>query len=47
MNRQIEHNLTYPTTYDRSMTDKPFLTIVEVAGRPYTMAEICQKFNYT
>lgn len=45
MNRQIEHNLTYPTTYDRGMTDK--LTIVEVAGRPYTMAEICQKFNYT
>ena len=31
MDRQIKHNLTGQPGYDRGMTDKPFLTIGEVA----------------
>ena len=31
MDRQIKHNLTGLPGYDRGMTDKPFLTIGEVA----------------
>ena len=31
MDRHIEHNLTGQSGYDRDMTDKPFLTIGEVA----------------
>lgn len=31
MDRQIKHNLTGQHGYDRGMTDKPFLTIGEVA----------------
>lgn len=31
MDRQIKHNLTGQPDYDRGMTDKPFLTIGEVA----------------
>ncbi len=31
MDRQIKHNLTDQPGYDRGMTDKPFLTIGEVA----------------
>lgn len=31
MDRHIEHNLTGQPDHDRGMTDKPFLTIGEVA----------------
>ena len=33
MDRQIKHNLTGQPDYDWGMTDKPFLTIGDVAVR--------------